>query len=359
MAAKKGVTQPNRRRAAIAVLGASAVGIACVVVLVLVVAVWAMFFAGAGNVKAGSPVQIEVPAGASTAEIASALVETGVIANSNSFRVRARLGRADGKLRVGVYDLTTGMSDRDVLEALMAGPRVKYISVTIPEGYVAEQIAVRLEKQAGISQSEFLGLARTGANEFVGEHPYLSEAYRGSLEGYLFPKTYRIRAGSSAREVIEMMLRQFEVEMRAVDTEGAAQKGLSQHELVVLASMVERESKLEKERPLVSSVIYNRLARNMLLEIDATIEYVLPGNRFRLTYRDLRIDSPYNTYQRKGLPPGAISNPGVASLQAAASPADTNYLYYVLTGKDGSHSFTDNKTDFLKAKLKSKEVFGR
>jgi len=156
-----------------------------------------------------------------------------------------------------------------------------------------------------------------------------------------------------------MMLRQFDTEIASVDTTQATRRGLSFNDLVVLASMIERESKLDEERPLVSSVIHNRLAKNMLLEIDATIEYVLPGNRFRLRNSDLRIDSPYNTYRRKGLPPGPISNPGLASLKAAAAPADTEYLYYVLTGKDGSHTFAETKAEFLIAKQKSKEVFGR
>ncbi len=359
MASEKRSPRPNRRRKAVAVLGASAAGIAIGVILLLAVAIWAAFFTGTGATQAGSPVQVEVAAGASTAEIARTLTRSGVIKNANSFRLRARLSGADGRLKVGVYDLKTGMSNREVLEALQAGPRVSYVSVTVPEGYVITQIAERLEEQAGIPQAEFLKLARGGADEFVADHPYLADVYEGSLEGYLFPKTYRIREGSTARDVIELMLRQFDTEIQAVDTSASNARGLSLHELVVLASMVERESKLDEERPLVSSVIHNRLAKDMLLEIDATIEYVLPGNRFRLTYRDLRIDSPYNTYRRRGLPPGPISSPGLASLKAAASPADTNYLYYVLTGKDGSHTFADNKADFLKAKQKSKEVFGR
>lgn len=359
MSAAKPAAQPNRRRTAVAMLGVSAVAIALIVALVFVGIVWAVFFTGSGDKVAGSPVQIEVASGASTARIARALEDSGVIDNTNSFRLRARLTGADGKLKPGVYDLETGMSNREVLDALQAGPRVRYVSVTIPEGYVIAQIAERLDEQAGIPRKDFLRLARGGAAEFVPRHPYLADVYEGSLEGYLFPKTYRIKEGSSAREVIDMMLRQFDTEIRAVDTASAAKRGMSLHELVVLASMVERESKLDEERPLVSSVIHNRLAKDMLLEIDATIEYVLPGTRFRLTNRDLRIDSPYNTYRRKGLPPGPISSPGLASLKAAASPADTNYLFYVLTGKDGSHTFTDNKTDFLKAKKKSKEVFGR
>jgi len=359
MTAQKRATPPNRRRIAITLLGASAAGIALVVVIVLAVAAWAVFFATTSTGAAGDPVQIEVTSGESTAEIARTLAKAGVVGNANSFRVRARLSGSDGKLKVGVYDLTKAMANREALDALLAGPRVKYVSVTIPEGYVLAQIGERLEKQAGVPRADFLRLAKGGAEEFVDEYAFLTDAYEGSLEGYLFPKTYRIRAGSSARDVIAMMLTQFDTEIRAVNTSSVAAEGLSLHELVVLASMVERESKLEDERPMVSSVIHNRLAKNMLLEIDATIEYVLPGNRFRLTYRDLRIDSPYNTYRRRGLPPGPISNPGLASLQAAGSPADTNYLYYVLTGKDGSHTFTESKTDFLKAKQKSKEVFGR
>lgn len=359
MSPAKRVARPNHRRKAVAVLGASAAGIALVAAILLAIAIWVLFFASTNDKMAGNPVQVEVAKGASTGQIARTLAKAGVIENPNSFRLTARLTGADGRLKVGVYDLETGLSNREALDALQAGPTVRYVSVTIPEGYVMTQIAERLEKQAGIPQNEFLRLARGGADEFGEDHPYLADVYKGSLEGYLFPKTYRIREGASARDVIEQMLSQFDTEMRAVDTSDSAARGMSLHELVVLASMVERESKLDEERPLVSSVIHNRLAKNMRLEIDATIEYVLPGNRFRLTYRDLRIDSPYNTYRRKGLPPGPISSPGLASLKAAASPADTNYLYYVLTGKDGSHTFTDNKADFLKAKQKSKEVFGR
>jgi len=340
-------------------LRVAALAIVCVVTVLVGLAAWFLFSPGLGDDSAGMPVQIEVNSGATTAQIANTLNAARVIGSVNAFRLRARLTGADGKLRPGVYDLSTGMSDSDVLAALQAGPKTRYVSVTIPEGFVLAQIAQRFEEQAGVPAKEFLNLARGGAETFVEAHPYLADAYDGSLEGYLFPKTYRVRAGSSATEVIEMMLRQFDTEIASVDTTQATRRGLSFNDLVVLASMIERESKLDEERPLVSSVIHNRLAKNMLLEIDATIEYVLPGNRFRLRNSDLRIDSPYNTYRRKGLPPGPISNPGLASLKAAAAPADTEYLYYVLTGKDGSHTFAETKAEFLIAKQKSKEVFGR
>lgn len=341
------------------VLVVAAILVSTALVVVMGAAAWMLLASSQPISSPGSPVQIEVKQGSSTSEIAQKLIAAQVIGNANAFRLRCRLTGADGKLRSGVYDLTTGMSDADVLAALRAGPSTTYVSVTIPEGFVITQIAQRLEEQADIPAREFEVLATSGASEFAQEYPYLANTYKGSLEGFLFPKTYRIKQGSSAREVAGMMLAQFDDELALVDVKQAADNGLSVVQLVTLASMIERESKLDEERPLVSSVIHNRLKRNMLLKIDATIQYVLGNNRFRLTNRDIQLDTPYNTYLYRGLPPGPISSPGLASLKAAAAPAQTQLLYYVLTGKDGSHTFTTNLADFLIAKKKSKEVFGR
>lgn len=338
-----------------------AVVAACVVASTLVVGAfaWNAFFRPLTTVASGRSVTVTVPAGAGTAVIGTLLAKEGVVANPTAFRIRAGLAGADGKLRAGRYDFETGMSYGDAIDALMKGPPPRFVVVTIPEGFVIEQIAARLESALGIPRAETLELAQGGAAEFADDHPYLRDAHEGSLEGYLFPKTYSVPADATARQVLEMMLDQFDVEFSAVDVSVATAEGLSAHEIVTIASIIEREAKLAPERPVVSSVIRNRLSIGMRLEIDATIEYVLPGNRFRLTYKDLEIDSPYNTYRNAGLPPGPISSPGLASLQAAAAPASTDYLYYVLTGKDGSHTFATNKRDFLKAKERSKEVFGR
>jgi UPF0755 protein len=331
------------------------------VVLLLLVAggFWATFLRPARQVERGKSVQVTIKSGSSTRQIGQKLANTGVVANANMFRVRARAMGADGRLKAGVYDLATGMPYDLVIDRLKAGPPIKYVTVTIPEGFTVAQIAARLEKQAGIPKAEFLRLAEGGASEFVKDHPYLDKAYHGSLEGYLFPKTYRFRDGVNAHDAVEVMLDQFDKEIGQVDLSAADARGFTLPEIVTIASIIEREAQLDKERPLVSSVIYNRLERNMRLEICATIEYVLPHKKFRLTYRDLRIDSPYNSYKYGGLPPGPISNPGLASLQAAANPPRTDYLYYVLTGKDGSHTYTATLKAFLKAKQKSKEVFGR
>lgn len=357
----QGAPSPRRRlsrRTAVRALSITAAVLA-VTLVVLGVAFWSIYLKEDTSVVAGRPVQIEIPSGASTAEIGRLLVDAGVVGNANMFKLRVRFGATDGALLAGVYDFRTGSEYADVIARLQKGPDVTYHSVTIPEGFVLDQIAKRLEEQADIPAKDFLGLAKGGAAVFAEDHPYLSDAYNGSLEGYLFPKTYRIKAGSSAQEVIEMMLDQFDTEIENVDLSYAEEHGLSLNDTVVLASMIEREAKVADERQLVSSVIYNRLRRNMKLEIDATLEYVLPGNRFRLRAKDLRIDSPYNTYRYEGLPPGPISSPGLASLLAAADPAPSEYLYYVLTGKDGTHTFCTTKEEFLVAKAKSKEVFGK
>lgn len=343
----------RRRRALVAVL---------VLLLVIALAVggaaWTLFYRPQNDIAAGQPVTIEIPEGASTAAIAELLAEQGVIENANMFRLQSRMSDSDGRLKAGVYDMTTGLDYDIAIDVLTQGPTIVYFTVTIPEGYVIDQIAERLEEQAGIPAEEFLGLAKTGGvNEFP-DRAYLAKADQGSLEGYLFPKTYRIREGSTAREVIDMMLDQFETEIATIDMAPADARGQSLHDIVTIASIIEREAAVAQDRPLVSSVIYNRLAREMRLEICATVEYVLPGNRFRLTNEDLQIESPYNSYKYGGLPPGPIASPGLAALQAAVEPAQTDYLYYVLTGEDGSHTFTATYAEFQQAKELSKEVFG-
>lgn len=344
----------SRSRSAIAVVVAT-VAVAAIVAAV----VWAFLLVPAKRVAAGRPVQVRVAQGAGTQEIATQLARVGVVPNALAFRLFVMVRGAEGKLHAGVYDLRSGMSYSDALARLESGGSAPYESVVIPEGFDIEQIAARMHTDAGVSEKEFLKLARTGAPVFAARHPYLAHAYSGSLEGFLFPATYQVRRGSSAKQVIGMMLDQFDSRIAGVDTSRAKAAGLSLPQVVTIASMIEKEAKLPRDRPLVSSVIYNRLKRGMRLEIDATIQYVLLRQHFRLSYRQTQVKTPYNTYLHKGLPPGPISNPGLASLEAAANPAKTNYLYYVLIGKDGSLRFTTNRADFLKAKAQSKEVFGR
>jgi UPF0755 protein len=324
--------KPRQRRGCLAAL----------VLLVVVAAavggsVWWTLFKPVVETTPGRPVQIEIPKGASTIDIADLLANVGVIANPLMFRLDLR-GDVDTRpLRAGVYDLTTGMSYREVVDRLREGPPVAYYTLAVPEGWTIAQIAKRVEEKSGIPAAEFERLANTGAAQF--EFPFLADNETGSLQGYLFPKTYRVKVGSSAAEVIAIMLGQFAKETAGLDMTFARSRDLDMHDVVTIASIIEREARVDKDRPLISSVIYNRLKKGMLLEICATVQFVV-GNKPRLLYKDLQVESPYNTYMNKGLPPGPISSPGLASLTAAVAPAETGYLFYVLTHKDGSHSFS-------------------
>lgn len=309
------------------------------------------------EIAAGQPVHISVPSGATTAEIADILAAAGVVDSALMFRYRARESGVDGDLKPGEYDLATGMPYEAVLEKLSAGPPIVTIDVTIPEGFTARQVAERFAAKAGVPPEELLALVTTGAPQFVAEHPYLERAYSGSLEGFLFPATYTVKPGVTATEIVEMMLDHFDTQLSTLDLSYAQSRGLDTFDVVIIASILEREAQIPGEFPLVSSVIYNRLAKPMRLQLCATVLYTMPAGTTSLTNDDLDEDSPYNTYLHDGLPVGPISNPGMAALSAAVAPADTEYLYYVLTGADGSQTFTKTYDEFLKAKASS-EVLG-
>jgi UPF0755 protein len=311
---------------------------------------WWTLYKPATDVAPGQPVQLEIPNGSSTAEIGELLAASGVVDNALMFRLQARSATDTRPLKAGVYDLATGMGYEPAMNALRVGPVIEYFSITIPEGWTLEQIAKRVEEKANIPAAEFLALASTGASQFT--YPFLADNKTGSLQGYLFPKTYRLEVGTSAKGIIDAMLTQFGKETAGLDLTFAKSRGLDTHGVVTIASIIEREARVAGDRPLISSVIYNRLARNMRLEICATVQFVV-GNKPRLLYSDLKVESPYNTYLHQGLPPGPIASPGLASLQAAAAPAETSYLYYVLTHKDGSHSFSKTAAEHNRYKAQA------
>lgn len=333
--------------------------------VVLVIALLAVAGAAVGRyllyhpeveVAAGQPVHITVPQGATTAEIADMLAASGVVDSALMFRYQARQSGRDGDLKPGEYDLATGMPYDLILERLSAGPVIVTIDVPIPEGFTARQVAERFAARAGLSEDELLALMTQGAPQFVAEHPYLARAHNGSLEGFLFPATYTIEASSTPTQVVEKMLDEFDRRIGTVDLTYAASRNLDVFDVVTIASILEREAKLPAEFPLVSSVIYNRLAKPMRLQLCASVLYTMPEGTTSLTNDDLDEDSPYNTYIHDGLPIGPISNPGMAALTAAAAPAQTNYIYYVLTGADGSQTFTATYDEFLEAKRSSAAV---
>jgi len=349
---------PSRRRRGRRKVAPTLIVVAIVLVALLLGA-WYVLFRAENPVDAGRSVEVTIKSGSSTAAIADVLAKAGVVDNASMFRLRARLSKSDGALKPGEYAFSTGMPYDRVIAKLESGPDIVYYSVPIPEGFTARQVAARFTKRANIPEDELLSLVTSGAPEFEADHPYLAKAHGGSLEGFLFPATYRVKQGTSAHDVVEMMLDQFDARTAALDLDHATAKNLDLTDVVIIASILERETKLAKEYPLVASVIYNRLAKPMRLQLDSTVFYGLAVGTTTLTKADLQNSDPHNTYSHDGLSAGPISNPGMAAIEAAAAPATTNYYYYVLTGKDGSQTFTTTYADFLVAVKKYHEVFDK
>lgn len=239
------------------------------------------------------------------------------------------------EIRAGTYDLSTGMSLDQAIDVLTTPPkRVKTAELLIPPGYRLTQIADAVEEALDIPAEEFLERARRGAFDRPAALP--DDA---SLEGFLWPETYRVPLRDDADAVIQRLLTQFDEETADLPWENAEALGVSPYELVVIASMIEKEAAVQRDRPLIAGVIYNRLREGMSLGIDATLLYDDPTPDGELSTSDIETDGPYNTRIRTGLPPTPIASPYLWSLRAALEPADTPYFYYVLCGDDGGHRF--------------------
>ncbi len=305
-------------------------GLAALIMAVLITA-GAIFYGQLGPVSPGSSEEklFVVEHGAASGKIAAALQKEGLIKNAQAFLWYSRLTGKSDKFKAGQYLISPSLNVPQIADLLVKG-KVATVTFTIPEGYHLRQIADVFVK-AGIStEEEFWRVVKDG--DF--HYPFLKDLPHNErrLEGYLFPDTYIIPKGMKTEQVIDLMLRQFDQVYKKLPPN---KSGLSMHEVVTLASIVEGESRLDVERPLIASVFLNRLKINMKLDSDATIQYLFDKRKERVLYKDLEIDSPYNTYRNRGLPPGPIGSPGEASLRAVLTPAETNYLYFVAK-KDGS-----------------------
>jgi UPF0755 protein len=293
------------------------------------------------------PVTVEIPDGATGSRIVSELHSKGVVRCGTVSEWLLRRSGLSEKIQAGSYELTTNMRPTEAFQAITTPPPpVPTVEVTIPEGYRLTQIAQRVQADLHIPADRFLAAA-AGAWSLP---PYLPQG--NPVEGFLFPNTYEFaRRGTTPDEVIERLLDEFRTEARSLPWSRAEEAtGLSAYELVIVASMIEKEAGVDKDRPLIAAVIYNRLRRGMTLGIDATIAYVDPDPGDGLTSSDFEIDSPYNTRTQVGLPPTPIASPGLASLEAALDPASVDYLYYVLCGVDGHHRFSTTYDMFLRDK---------
>lgn len=275
--------------------------------------------------------QIVVPRGSTFRDIAGQLADAGVIDNFHLFRLYAKLRHADTDVHAGAFQFPAHQSAAQILDQLQNGGAQIARWLTIPEGFTARQIADRL-------QSEGWGNAQTFYRAFMNDSVVAGGVRTHNLEGYLFPSTYLIPLDATPKTVEQIMTGQFFKELPANAARKASAVGLTVPQVVVLASLIEREAKADDERALMAGVYYNRLRIGMPLEVDASLEYAFPVHHDVITYRDLKTDTPYNTYLHPGLPPTPIANPGEPSLIAAFNPRPSGYLYYVYKG-NGHHAF--------------------
>jgi len=292
----------------------------------------------------GPKTTVTIPQGASTAAIAESLKVHGLVSDARTFRVLARVLGFDTKLRSGRFELPQGSNEFYVLWQL-SRPGNTTARITFPEGFRLTQVADALEEHGICTAAEFLAASRN-------KHLLDSLGIPGpSAEGFLFPDTYEFELDSDPAAIISRMSRRFfsvyaeltdanEPQRHRDSAQSKIQNPKSKIlDVVILASIVEREAVVPSEAPLIAGVFKNRLKKHMPLQSCATVEYILPSHKLKLTNEDTRIESPYNTYLHTGLPPGAISNPGRNALAAALSPAATDYLFFVAKG-DGSHVFS-------------------
>lgn len=323
---------------------------AALVVIVLALAavsassLWMYRYAhGPLNPEVGTTI-ILVPRGSSFVHITSLLEREGLMTHRRAFYLLARLKGAHTRMRAGEYELDGQATPLDVLGKMTRG-EVKVYHVPVPEGFTMHQVAERFGSEGLADVDVFLERLYDGdlLSSLGIEGP--------SVEGYLFPDTYHVTRAKDEEAIIRFMVRRFREEVSPSLVTDAERLGLTLHELVTLASIIEKEAGAEEEKPLVSAVFHNRLKRGMRLQSDPTVIYGVEGFEGRIRRVDLERETPYNTYRIRGLPPGPICNPGMSSILAALNPATVDYLYFV-SKNDGTHQFSSNLSDHNAAVIK-------
>lgn len=325
------------RRGLIAALAlAAAAGLAAALFL------FALFqpFAGDGD---GDPFNLKVPRGASVSEVGDLLAGNDVISNATLFRLRANISGKDSDIKEGEHQFRKNMSYAAALDQLSVDTVSKRVSVTVPEGLSRSETAERLAAD-GIPGDY---LDASVKSKLLNPQRYGAQGRANDLEGFLFPATYDLKPGSDVLDLVDQQLKAFKENIGSVNMKHAKRKNLNTYDVLTIASMIEREVSVPKERRKVAAVIYNRLKMGEPLGIDATIRFAVDDWQNPLTESDLAVDSPYNTRTNAGLPPGPIGSPGLASIRAAANPARTSALFYVVKpGTCGEHVFSDTLKQF-------------
>ncbi len=290
---------------------------------------------------------VTIPKGASVVEVAEILKNSTCISNKTVFKVAMQITFNDKNIIPGRYTFK-GISEMQNLIKLITTPNKHRVKITLLEGWTLEQIADELKLKLNINLFKFISLC----HDYNFVHSLGIDA--PSLEGFLFPDTYIFLTTYTEEEIIQILFNQFMHNYNANIRDDAKSIQFSPLEAVTMASIIQGEAVFDDEMSTISSVYHNRLRKNMKLQADPTIQYIIPGKNRRLFHKDLKIDSPYNTYKYKGLPPGPINNPGISALKAAVKPKQSQYFYFVADGK-GRHIFTKTNDEHNRAKRKKRK----
>jgi len=290
-------------------------------------------------------IEVRIPQYSTAHSVAAILIEKGLIRDERVFLAYCYWQGHEKDLQAGLYDFSKSQSLAQIIQQLVEG-KVKQMALTVPEGYTVRQIGELLVKNGICSPQQW-----QAALQISYDYPFLQPGLNDPekrLEGYLYPDTYTIEDQTGAESIINMMLTRFNRVWEDNFKSQAAGRQLHVGRVITVASLIEREAQVADERKRIAGVIYNRLQKGMPLQIDASVIYALGEHREIVTYQDLEIDSPYNTYKHAGLPPGPIASPGLAAIEAAVNPEPHNYYYYVAKG-DGSHQFSITYLEHLEA----------
>jgi UPF0755 protein len=298
-----------------------------------------------------SPVLVEIPQGAGASKIGERLEKAGVIRSGFMFTLMARLMGDGSDMKSGEYRLPRNLGVVELIEQLVKGTNAESQWVTIPEGKTLRQIATQLDEDRLARKDVFMRAARRSPSAYDLDVP----VRRQSVEGYLMPDTYKLPVKTNERKLVARLVQNWKQKVWTPNRARFAKNDLPPDKIVILASMIEREARVPQDRPLISSVIRNRLKKKMKLQIDATVLYALGKHKNLVTFKDLKVDSLFNTYKYPGLPPAPICNPGLASIEAALQPTKTQYLYYVAK-PDGSHIFTRTGQEHTAAVAKARAL---
>ncbi len=336
----------RKRKRKKSVAGMVFLSVILLVVIALIIFATSILAEYTRSTSGSETVQVIIPQNSSERDIAAILKENGVIDYEITFRIKMKFSPYRGTLKYGTFELNKKMCLDDAIDKLRVSSEMKKeIKITIPEGFSVEQIAARCEANGLVTKEAFLKELEKGKfdYDFIKDIPG-RKGVKYKLQGYLFPSTHFFASDSTAHEIIDRFLGEFEKQYKNVESN--LPEGMTMDEAIIRASLIEREAKLDSERKTISGVIQNRLEKDMLLQVDAAVVYVITDGMYdvqRVLYSDLEVDSPYNIYKYTGLPVGAICNPGIESIEAAMEPENHNYLFYHTDTKknDGSHIFTE------------------